>query len=374
MNIPAEFYNKIDNNDWKWFLQKDNVRSETLIVTETKVLVDGGNKQVYLVGVKTDKYTVVYLPIINIEYMEERAGSEYFNISLQGTGEVLNYQLLAINGIEHNLSNEVITNKMDKMVHLFAGQDGKEGKPGKQGLSSYDMWSRKYPGVSEDTFIANIDAAYRSGARITQLNRQLEEQNNQIQLLMNEMVALRKAAGDGLPISTIIFSHIAPSSGVWLPFGKRDLVYWDRDYPELAKIVKSWGGDFIVDEDRFRLGDASDKNRYIFCAGGDRPAGFVMSSQLPNLRGWFLVSPDAQRDTSCSTQGLDGVFVRTGGCTNFIHYIGNRFTSGCNGVGDERKGVAFNAGNYNSIYKDGEGLTPFGESLSMNAWIKAKQV
>ena len=361
--FPKEFLDKVGNRDIKWFLVENNKENDTLIATrETRVLRDSNQtRTIYMVGVKIDNYTMEYREVLQIVYINTTGESHKFDVILKGL-EHRRFVLLGINGIEQNLSTEVNVNKFEKMVHLFAGENGRDGERGPIGLSSFDMWSKKYPGVSEDDFIENLNRCYSMGSRLKVLEDQLAD------IMKTTGIGGAKIPkADVLPISTIIYSHVNPDPARWLPFGVSSAVYYDADYPELAKIVRSWGAAFIVDDERFRLGDASDKNRYLFCAGGDRPAGFVMSSQLPNIKGQIGVAPGR---TNISYGGMfyngSGAFQQQNVSTpgDFDRYLGRRDEPG-------HRYAIFNAHNSNTIYKDGD-IKPFGESLAMNAFIKSK--
>lgn len=152
-----------------------------------------------------------------------------------------------------------------------------------------------------------------------------------------------------------MYSHNNPNPNCWLPFGFNNNVYLDADYPELSRIVKSWGDSFVVDDHRFRLGNSSDINRYIYCAGGNRPAGTLTSSQLPNITGYSYIGDGAY-------------FSYWGGAFT----AGNHYTYEDPGRGNGGNGgFQFNASRCSSIYKDNV-TQVFGDSISMNAFIKAK--
>lgn len=278
MTYPEEFLQRIKDSNNKWFVVDDKLQFETLLLEDTKLIADTTGK-VYMVGIKQDNYTYVYMEIKSMVYVPTtNKQSDYFTINVQSGTFSKQYKLMNINSIDGNIGTEVVTNKLEKCVHLFKGVEGPAGAKGKNGASSYEMWSRRYPGVSQEVFLKSLNTAYELGRDRQTYNAELAAMKEQINMLQ----ALIKSVAEEIPIGALMYSHNNPNEKLWLPFGFRDTVYFDRDYPELAKIVKSWGGDFVVDDDRFRLGDSSNINRYIYCAGGDRPAGTLTSSQLPN--------------------------------------------------------------------------------------------
>ena len=81
-----------------------------------------------------------------------------------------------------------------------------------------------------------------------------------------------------------------------------------------------------------------------------------MSSQLPNIKGRVT---GLLGHAGPETTGLMN-YTKRGGYYGWSH--GSAFETHFD----------FDANKANPIYKDGDGLTPFGESFSMNTWIKAK--
>ena len=221
MQIPAEFLAKLQDSNNKWFTMSQPTSSnEISVVSETKILQDQQDRNTFQVGIKQDKYTMIYKIITSMTYVPSVGGdvSDYFNIICADTSR---YRLFCANGIDHNISNELVTNKTEKMVHLIKGVPGERGSDGKNGLSSYELWSKRYPGVSQDEFIKNLNNAYSYGA-------QVEWAMNKVKQLSGEVEALKEqlSVGGGenvrpdvLPISTLIYSHVNPDPSRWLPFG-----------------------------------------------------------------------------------------------------------------------------------------------------------
>lgn len=185
MQIPAEFLAKIQDSNNKWFtMTMPTSSNEMCVVSETKILQDQQDSNTFQVGIKQDKYTMIYKLITNMMYVPTPGGdvSDYFNIICADT---TSYRLFCSNGIDHNISNELATNKTEKMVHLIKGIPGEKGADGKNGLSSYELWSKKYPGISQDEFIKNLNNAYSYGA-------QVEWVINKVKQLSGEVEALKK--------------------------------------------------------------------------------------------------------------------------------------------------------------------------------------
>ena len=364
MQIPAEFLAKLQDNNNKWFTMSQPTNSnEISVVSETKILQDQQDSDTFQVGIKQDKYTMIYKLVTSITYEPSPDGdvSDYFNIICADTSR---YRLFCANGVDHNISNELVTNKTEKMVHLIKGIPGEKGADGKNGLSSYELWSKRYPGISQDEFIKNLNNAYSYGQQVEWAMNKVKELAEAMEVMKTnhqaELDSIKEQLGaegatrpDVLPISTLIYCHNNPDPSRWLPFGFNSKVYLNSDYPELAKIVRSWGAAFIVDDNRFKLGDASDKNRYIFCAGGSRPAGFIMSSQLPNITG--RISP----------------FAEVGSWSDGVFRIDSYNQLGMRGGGDsDNPCFSFDASRSSSIYKNN--ITQvYGDSISYRIFIKA---
>ena len=117
-----------------------------------------------------------------------------------------------------------------------------------------------------------------------------------------------------------------------------------------------------MDDHRFKLRDASDVNRYIFCAGGSRPAGFIMSSQLPDVWGSFGCAEDA-----IGYQGWTAAFF-SNGCFKKIPNNGSGPSKG--GSRGRVNSLDFRLSYGSNLYKNN--ITQvFGDAVSMNAFIKA---
>ena len=375
MQIPAEFLAKLQDSNNKWFTMSQPTNSnEVSVVSETKILQDQQDSDTFQVGIKQDKYTMIYKLVTSITYEPSSGGdvSDYFNIICADTSR---YRLFCANGVDHNISNELVTNKTEKMVHLIKGIPGEKGADGKNGLSSYELWSKRYPGISQDEFIKNLNNAYSYGQQVEWAMNKVKELAEAMEVMKTnhqaELDSIKEQLGaegatrpDVLPISTLIYCHNNPDPSRWLPFGFNSKVYLNSDYPELAKIVRSWGAAFIVDDNRFKLGDASDKNRYIFCAGGSRPAGFIMSSQLPNATGYVYFGTDNNGSNSVHPINPTGAFYGTGRPGAYI--------SDHNPRGDEAgyHDLRMDLSRVSNIYKN-SATQVYGDSLSMNCYIKA---
>lgn len=165
MTVPAEFNAKIRDTNNKWFIMNNvDFNSDNVSVSETKILVNSVDSNNITVGIKQDKYTMVYKTIASMTYVQATGSlTDYFVITVEGGGT---YKLFTSNGQEHNIGQELVTNKIEKMVHLIKGVPGEKGENGKNGLSSYELWSKKYPGISQEVFIRNLNNAYTYGAQV----------------------------------------------------------------------------------------------------------------------------------------------------------------------------------------------------------------
>ena len=170
-----------------------------------------------------------------------------------------------------------------------------------------------------------------------------------------------------LAIGTIIYAQVNPNTELWLPFGIAANIYNDSDYPELAAMVKAWGAQFRVDgqNNKFKLGDISDANRYLFAAGGDRASGSFMQSQLPNITG--------QMNHISETWNTDGNTEGNNNCFEKLNTSTNARLTPINSDRSPAGAVRFNANRSNSVYQDGV-TKVFGDSFAMNLWIKAKML
>ena len=157
---------------------------------------------------------------------------------------------------------------------------------------------------------------------------------------------------DEIPVGTIIQTGSnLKKNECWLPFGTGE-TYNDADYPELAKLVKTWGSQYRVSDTEFTLGNYQDKEIYLCQATANYPVGSFVPSRLPNIKGGCGLAIYADNVTEAFyTNGTNHRGIGTAGGDPLIFMDASRCSS---------------------IYKDNTERV-LTDSIAMKFWIKAKK-
>lgn len=353
INIPATFKEKVKGNNY-WFFKRGEIEDETLVVEETKVLQNETVEYIYKVGIKEKEESYVYYTVTSLTTTDE---DNIFNVRLTYGNRVIDGQLIATKEKISKLAQDVVEQQASKTLHLVTGVQGPKGDKGE---SVYDLWRKEHGDVSEAEFIKAINRAYESGKNIldieSKFNSLIAQVNNSVKELTNNNDRLQEVldlAQDELPIGAIVFSHTNPKEDYWLPFGIAGRIYEDKDYPELARIVKTWGDAYVTSSTQFNLGDATTENRYLIAGGGEITIGKTIDSQLPNHTHGFKETNQGNPHGSRLYGGGDNNYT-------VINEI-SKWDADTTGVKN------------NAIYKD-DVTKVYGHCIAYHCWIKAKWI
>ena len=275
--LPKQFLSYYERPEIAWFSVEDDIYYPAIIILDYD-----GNKGEMMLGVKDHhRSTYNHNEVISITYVKNKIEDdyeEYFNVHVGKEGNSYYVKLVAKDNSNKDL--EVIKFSKDTEENINNIIESLKGEDGEDGDSIYKLYHDNIDGtITQDIFLKNLEIVYNFYKNKDTYLAALEQQANTLNTIKEKI----NYYVDELPIGAIMISYQSPSpSDMWLPFWVDDTGYADEDYPELAAIVKSWGDDFIVDDDHFKLYSSSLPNPYLVVAGGEKYSGELINQAIPD--------------------------------------------------------------------------------------------